>query len=171
MEKFFPASLNATTKSITGAIFLLAILAPLIIRNSIKSDDVPIWLPWLMPALLLIVLAGAFLYRPLGYVVGPSGIGVRRMMGTVRWAAAEMVEVRQISNDEIGYPIRIFGNGGVFGFTGWFRSGKMGWMRWYCTRRENFVVIVLNEKYQRIITPDEPAELVRYWNETVRKSK
>jgi hypothetical protein len=171
MERSFPASLSTSSKMITAAVSLLGILSPLMILRSVNDENAPWWVVWLLPVLLVAIVVVSFFRGPSYYRVGTEGMRIVRRMGSVLLPANEIVEVRRVSHDEMGFPVRIFGNGGMFGFTGWYHSGKMGRMQWYCTRRENFVVIGMDEKHQRVITPDEPAALVSYWYEVTGKKK
>ncbi len=51
---------------------------------------------------------------------------------------------------------RILGNGGLFGYTGYYRNSTFGNMRWFATQRKNYILIEKNNGQKIIITPDEP---------------
>ena len=72
----------------------------------------------------------------------------------------EIAVCRVVSKEEMGLPIRTFGNGGLFGFTGKFFSDRLGKMQWYCTRTDNYVLLQLANGTRLIITPDEPQAFV-----------
>jgi hypothetical protein len=48
-----------------------------------------------------------------------------------------------ISKEQMGFAIRTFGVGGLFGYFGYFSSKNQGSMLWYATQREKFVMIHL----------------------------
>jgi hypothetical protein len=73
----------------------------------------------------------------------------------------EIELVRTVSKGEMGLPIRTFGNGGLFGFFGYYFSDRLGKMKWYATRTDNYVLVQLKNGKKLIITPDHPAAFVQ----------
>jgi hypothetical protein len=53
--------------------------------------------------------------------------------------------------------LRTFGNGGLFGYYGWFY--KKGAFRLYATRRDRLVEVVIDGK-RVVVSPDEPARFL-----------
>ena len=53
------------------------------------------------------------------------------------------------------FAIRTFGNGGVFGYTGYFYKKGIGSMLWYCTQRANYILIEKTNGKKIVITPDD----------------
>lgn len=56
--------------------------------------------------------------------------------------------------------VRTFGNGGFFGFIGWFRHALLGSYRAYATDPANAVVLHFEDDTV-VITPDDPAAFAR----------
>ena len=56
--------------------------------------------------------------------------------------------------------LKLFGNGGMFSFTGWFWSKKLGRFRAYATNL-NCTVVLRWEKRTVVVSPDNAVEFVR----------
>jgi hypothetical protein len=56
--------------------------------------------------------------------------------------------------------LRLFGNGGMFGFTGWLRNRRLGVYRAFATDPARAVVLTLGQR-KIVITPADPAAFVR----------
>jgi hypothetical protein len=62
--------------------------------------------------------------------------------------------VRAAAPDDLKGCIRLFGNGGLFGYYGLFRTSKLGKCSWYVTNRDNAVVLITSAKTV-ILSPDD----------------
>ncbi len=76
-------------------------------------------------------------------------------MGKFFISRKDIASIRPLSESELGGEWRMAGNGGVFGYTGWFSSGKIGKMRWFVTQRKNYVLIELNSGSKILLSPDD----------------
>ncbi len=160
MEQQFDTSLGTSSKVITVILFLMGILTPLF-SITIKNHDADmVWIGALLPGVFILLLSISYLYKPQSYLVTPKAIIIKRTVKSVEIPLDQIREVKSISEEEMGLALRLFGNGGVFGFTGYFFSGKMGRMRWYATRKNNYVLIVTKPNKKIILTPDLQQELV-----------
>ncbi len=65
-----------------------------------------------------------------------------------------------VDKDKMGWAIRIFGVGGLFGYFGKFANKEMGNMTWYATRRDKTVLVTTTGNKKIIVTPDEPEAFV-----------
>ena len=52
--------------------------------------------------------------------------------------------------------IRLFGNGGAFAFSGWFRNRKLGSYRAYATDPARSVVLKFSDHKTIVVTPEPP---------------
>jgi hypothetical protein len=67
---------------------------------------------------------------------------------------ATIKAVYTIKKDSMGWVHKTFGNGGLFGYYGEFRSDHYGDMTWYATRRSNYVMLETYDHERIILTPD-----------------
>jgi len=96
------------------------------------------WFAWGIGALIIFL---SWAWSPRGYVVGDGFLTVQRPVGSVRFALAGIREARPAASDDLGGCIRLWGNGGVFGYYGIFRTSKLGNSRWFVTDRSKAVVV------------------------------
>jgi hypothetical protein len=105
--------------------------------------------------LILILCIVFYLYRPLKYSIENGNIRISRMLGDKIILKDEIKTVRIPSKHDIAWPIRTFGNGGLFGYTGRYYTKQLGTMIWFCSRRNNFILIERKNKLPIVISPDE----------------
>jgi len=60
-----------------------------------------------------------------------------------------------IDKDKLGSVIRTFGNGGLFGYYGWYSSSNIGPFFFYGTQHKNRILIQMKNGEKYIITPDD----------------
>jgi hypothetical protein len=105
-------------------------------------------------AFALLVLAGAYAYSPRGYTVGYGGVTVRRLVGDVTFSLDGLLEARPSNGDDMRGCVRLWGNGGLFGYYGLFRTSGLGRCTWYVTDRKRAVVLVTDRK-TALFSPDD----------------
>jgi hypothetical protein len=103
----------------------------------------------------LVTLFITFLYAPLGYEINPHNISIIRRVNSFVIPRSEILSIEPLSDDEMGRAWRLFGNGGMFGYTGWFSSSKQGRMRWFVSQRKNYIAITLQNHKKYIVSPDD----------------
>jgi len=119
---------------------------------------VPPWIGWLLilvPVLSLVVSA-AFMVR--GYVLTDTALIVKRPGWTSRLDLSRLNSA-VVDPDALQGSLRLFGNGGFFSFTGWFRNKKFGVYRAFATDAKKAVVLRFADKTV-VITPDDPQKFV-----------
>jgi hypothetical protein len=104
--------------------------------------------------LALLVLGVAYAYSPRGYVCSGQSIAVKRLIGDVEVPLVDVREARAATKDDFRGCIRLWGNGGLFGYYGLFRTSKLGKCTWYVTSRSNAVVVVTSAKTV-LFSPDD----------------
>jgi hypothetical protein len=67
----------------------------------------------------------------------------------------DIIAVKLIDDNEITGTIRKFGVGGLFGYYGLYYIPKIGNVKYYTTRRNNRILIVLKNKNKIVISPDD----------------
>lgn len=147
----FKASLDNASKLISGAIILFALVFVLFGLFIFTEDRIAL----ILPIVILLAVSGfTYLYSPKGYSIENNFILVHRLAGLKKIPRSEIYEIRAISEEELGTTWRMFGNGGLFGYTGWF-STSIGKMRWYLSQRKNYVLFRLNNEGLILISPDD----------------
>lgn len=160
MEKRFPASLSLTSWVVSIAVMIFTAVMSVFIFRNIEDSDAPAWLVWAFPVFMSGTILGLFLYRPSAYMITPYSVVISRPAKDKVIDRKDIAVCRVVSKEEMGLPIRTFGNGGLFGFTGKYFSDRLGKMQWYCTRTDNYVLLQLATGNRLIITPDEPQAFV-----------
>jgi hypothetical protein len=107
---------------------------------------------------LLIVIAAAF-FTVRGYVVTPDEICVQRLLWSTRFARARL-QSAAVDPEALRGSIRLFGNGGLFSFTGLFRSKRLGRYRAFITDPARTVVLRFTDRVV-VVSPADPEAFVR----------
>jgi hypothetical protein len=115
---------------------------------------IPPWTGWLLVAvpLLTFVVSAAFMVR--GYVLTDTSLIIKRLGWESRLDLSRLNSAT-VDPDAFRRSLRLFGNGGFFSFTGWFRNKKLGIYRAYATDTRNAVVLRFSDKTV-VITPGDP---------------
>jgi hypothetical protein len=138
----FTASYDRTTKIVSAVVCLGLLGIILAVHNLILA------------VLALLVLVVSFTYSPRGYVVEGQSILVKRLAGTVRVPLAGVREARKTTAEDWSGCIRLWGNGGLFGYYGLFSTSKLGRSTWYVTNKSNGVVVITAAKTV-LLSPDD----------------
>jgi hypothetical protein len=138
----FSASYDSTAKYTSTGIFVLL----LVITTAIHS--------LVVGCLGVLLLLGAYAWSPKGYRIAERSIIVQRLIGEVRLPIEGLRDARIATPDDFRGCIRLFGNGGLFGYYGLFRTSKLGKCTWYVTNQSNAVVVVTGAK-TAVFSPDE----------------
>lgn len=112
---------------------------------------------------ILLTTLVIYLYRPLLYKIENKSIIICRHLGNKIISKDDIKTVRIPQPKELDWPIRTFGNGGVFGYTGRYYTKHMGSMIWFCSRRDNYVIIERKNKIPVVISPDEQQAFLKAW--------
>lgn len=114
-------------------------------------------LPW-VALLPIAIIAGGALFTIRGYTVTPDAIGVHRLFWTTRLPLAGL-QSAQFEPDAMRGSIRTFGNGGLFSFTGFFRSKALGAYRAFVTDLHRTVVLRFSSRTV-VVSPAAPEDFV-----------
>ena len=118
------------------------------------------WWPLLLPATLLAALP--FMVR--GYAVADRQLVIKRPGWKTVFPLEHLQSVEAVPNAMKG-SIRLFGNGGLFSFTGLYRNKKLGSIRAFVNDLNRTVVLRFPER-TIVVSPDDPDGFV----EEVRSS-
>ena len=109
--------------------------------------------------MLWLTLLGTALFTIRGYAVTPNAILVQRLIWATCLPREGLISATMEPKAMKG-SLRICGNGGMFSFSGWFWSKKLGRYKAYVTDLNQTVVL---RWYNRtaVVSPGDPEEFVR----------
>ncbi len=152
----FSAPWNIATKLSTGLAVVILFALPMMLTQV----DSPPELAAVVIGISVVILAISYLLAPRGYAVEGGNIEIRRSLFPVTIAGSEIECVKPLSKPDMGATMRVFGNGGLFGFYGVFYSRKLGRHKWYASRTNHLVGIETRGGGWVVISPDDPAKFV-----------
>lgn len=112
----------------------------------------------LLICLPLAILLGTLPFIVRGYVLRRDELLIERL-GWANHVPLKQVVTVVADPDAIRGSIRLCGSGGLFGFFGWFRNGRLGVYRAYGTDSKRCVVMKLTNR-TIVVTPDDPNRFV-----------
>ena len=143
----FSTSYDLTTKIISAVVCAAMLMAVTATRNVLVAGG-----------LILIVLL-AYAYSPKGYALSGLTLTVKRLIGNVEVSLDGLREVRLAEREDYRGCLRLWGNGGLFGYYGLFRTSRLGKCTWYVTNRGKAVVVVTDAK-TALFSPDDSASFI-----------
>lgn len=158
----YKASLDKTGRIITVSvtlIFMFIILVQYIDRININNS-----IRILTSAVLAAIYFGTYALAPLGYIVNFKELIIRRPLANIRIKKTNIQRVEIIDRELLKRSIRVFGDGGLFGYYGKFSNSQMGLMTWYITRRDKLVLVLTADNRKIILSPDDPHRFVAEFN-------
>ena len=140
----FSCSYDSMAKTISAVVVVTLALVAVLTRNPFVAG--------LGTALVLLTFA----WSPRGYTVDGQTLLIHRLIGSVRIPLQETRELRAGAADDFQGAVRLFGNGGLFGYYGLFQTARLGKSTWYVTNRDRAVIIVTSAKTV-VVSPDDVA--------------
>jgi len=110
----------------------------------------------LLPVLVLVVAA---IFSVRGYVITADELLIRRLLWSTRLRRAEL-ESATADREALRGSIRLFGNGGLYSFTGLFRSRALGRYHAYVTDPARTVILRFKNR-TIVVSPENPEAFVR----------
>jgi len=155
-ERYFRARWGKILKIISTfiSIFLLGIFSA--IAFSDRTSTVTVMVLYLAIPLLIIFVSLLFIVR--GYTVSDNTLRIKRLLWNTN-IDISMLSAVECDPKAMTGSIRTFGNGGLFSFSGRYRSTKLGSFKAYVTDFKNCVVIEASG--QTTVVSPEDAELFR----------
>jgi hypothetical protein len=154
----YKTSLDNLAKGVTiGVTILFAVIIigqHSIIKDSGRADTI------YTTVTLLLIYFIAFAFRPINYKVSADKLIIHRLFLDVKIDRSQIKSVELLDKEKIGWAIRTFGVGGLFGYYGKFVSSKIGSMTWYATRKDKIVLVQTMKNKKIILTPDEPEKFI-----------
>jgi hypothetical protein len=109
-------------------------------------------------AVLLSIVVGAALFSVRGYEVTNRSLYIRHLGWSSKIELTNLVDAK-IDPQAIEKSSRVWGNGGLFSFTGSFRNSRLGTFQVYATDPDRAVVLRLPERTV-VVTPDDPDRFI-----------
>ncbi len=159
----YKASFDNLTKNVTIGVtilFAFIFLLPIIIIKDGSDNQNAIYTRVAM--LLFYFITYGFSTK--SYQLTPEEVIIRRLLGNVKIKRSEILSIEIIEKEQMGWIIRTFGVGGLFGYWGKFSSSKLGSMTWYATRKNRIILIKTINNKRFVITPDEMEQFVSDFN-------
>jgi hypothetical protein len=154
----YKASLDNFAKAVTIAVtvlFAIIISTQFSIINKAGST-----IPIFTIATLVFIYIIVFAFRPINYKLFDNKLIINRLIANVEIDRAQIKSVVLLNKEKMGWVVRTFGVGGLFGYYGRFSNTKIGVMTWYATRKNKTVLVTLLNNKKIIVTPDEPEKFV-----------
>lgn len=159
MNPRYPAApWSGFLKGISVVVTLLLLGISWLIASVVPMHALP-WLRTVTAALPLLILLAAVPFVVRGYEVRDGMLCVRRLGWTTRVALGELHEAAIDPQAGAG-SIRLFGNGGLFSFSGWFRNAKLGRYRAFVTDWQ-CAVVLRAAACTVVLSPADPTGFVR----------
>jgi hypothetical protein len=156
----FPMSLSVGLKVLSAVVTLLVASIPLLVWSAVPGIRLPAGGAFaanlVLFAPLVPLLSWAWSPRAVALEGGEIRI-LRRAWRAAAYPIQEVSEVAVLPPRWLLGAVRTFGNGGLFGYYGWFWK-KGGAFRLFATRRDRLVEIVVGGK-RVVVSPDEPRRL------------
>jgi hypothetical protein len=111
-----------------------------------------------MVAVPACILVSALLFRVCGYSLTATALEVERPLWTTPFTLADLLSVAGDS-DALQGSLRLFGNGGLFSFTGIFWNRRLGLFHAYGTDPGRAVVLKFRKR-TIVITPDDTQRFI-----------
>jgi len=106
---------------------------------------------------LVVVISALFTIR--GYTITADEILVQRLLWSTRFERARL-QSASVDPEALRGSIRLFGNGGLFSFSGWFRSPKLGRYRAFVTDPARTVILRFADRVV-VMSPSDPDAFAR----------
>ena len=119
---------------------------------------------WLAMLPLVLLLCSA-LYSITGYTLTDDTLIIHRPGWRTRIPLAG-IEAAEVSPGAMRGSLRIFGNGGLYSFTGWYWNRVLGKYQAFVTTLDNTVVLRFRDR-RIVVSPDRPDDFVREITRTI----
>ena len=159
MQRFAAAPWPTSLKVLSGVGTILLLAVWVGAEQGVPARGAAHWvgtfMTWLPPALLV----GALLFTVRGYGIGAGELRVERLL----WSTVIPLEATPRAWHDpqaIRHSVKVFGNGGLYAFTGLYRSKSLGRYRLFGTDPARAVIVQLPGRTV-VVTPELPHAFVQ----------
>jgi Bacterial PH domain len=135
------------------AVSVAVVLAVALAALAIAPRQLPLWRA-AMVGVPLALLAAALPFMVRGYILTEDAIEVRRLGWSTVLPLAGLSAVTGEPQALRG-SLRLFGNGGLFGISGWFWNRRLGRFRAYATDPDRVVLLAYRDGRKVVVTPGD----------------
>jgi hypothetical protein len=97
-----------------------------------------------------------YLFMPKQYEINEKELVIHRKIGNLKIVLNEITQIEKIeAYTQLGFVIRLFGSGGLFGWLGIFYSGKYGIFKMYAGAASPLVMITYGNGKKIGISPED----------------
>ncbi|WP_298740737.1 PH domain-containing protein [uncultured Chitinophaga sp.] len=148
------------SKIITNVFIIIALMMLLLHITNVTNtaSGFPFYSYILLPVILI-----AWGLSPQYYEVTDGVIIIKRPFKSIHVPIEKISTISTTTRAELGFSVRVFGIGGLFGYLGSFRSSVIGYHQSWCTNREHLVLIEYDNK-KMLISPSDPVGFVQHVN-------
>lgn len=150
----WPAFLKGTSVVVT----LILAGAGYLLWSPLDGHPAPVWRV-LMAGLMLVIVVAAALYVVRDYQISDSTLRVRRLL----WhTTIDLSKLQRATLDPQATKgsIRVFGNGGLYSFTGYYRNREIGTYRAFITDWNKSVILHLGDRAV-VLSPADPTTFLQ----------
>jgi hypothetical protein len=104
---------------------------------------------------IIVILLVTMLFVVRSYTIEPDALAIRRLLWTTRVPLAGL-QSATFTPDVMRRSLRLFGNGGMFSITGWYRNSALGTYRAFVTDLKNTVVLRFATQKTIVVSPENP---------------
>jgi hypothetical protein len=144
----FKAQWSPQVKAITHGFAIIGLV--ILVVNTITGFSQSGILACLPVFLLLLITWG---FHPSYYLLREEEIIIKRPFGNIRIPLSDIENLESLTKEEMGFPIRLFACGGLFGHYGLYNSKALGNYYMWCTNTNEMLMIVRKNKKVIIISP------------------
>ncbi len=162
----YKASLDTTSKILTGFVFLLAIFG--VVMSFMQA-------PWYAGLILFVIMSiliiSTYAYRVISYQITDDELIIKRPFSKFDHviALSEIDSVRLLNKEDFKWTIRTAGNGGLFGYTGYYMNNQLGSFRMFCTNHKNRILVILKARQDKIIISPDDAGMAEALQKRLKK--
>jgi len=147
LDRTFSASYDSTAKAVSAVVCVLLMVVAWVVHI--------VFIALLFP----LFIGLAYAYSPRGYALSGNAIVIKRLIGNIRVPLGEIRDIRPGTPDDFTGCLRLWGNGGLFGYYGLFSTTKLGKCYWYLTNRSKTVIVTTSTRIL-VLSPDDVEGLI-----------
>lgn len=159
MTTTFNVTMNKTVKVMTAVCFAIIFTVFGITYGISMYDGIGLAATTATTVTFVAVLVSMFLsyyYSPKKIVADSHSLTIIRRIGKKALPIRDIISIERYGG--MATDLRLFGVGGVFGFTGWFTGGKGKYFAYVGDHRNTVMLTTTRRKY--VVSCDKPEELV-----------
>jgi hypothetical protein len=155
-ETYFTAPWGSLLKVLSLGFSVLMLLAALGASTQLLAPTLSRAFITLLP---LAILLGCALFTVRGYRLRGDALWVGRLFWSTRVNLRGLRDAR-IDPQAASWSLRVFGNGGLFSFSGWYWNRRLGRYRMFATNFRQPVVLDLGSR-RVVVSPGDAGRFVR----------